>query len=451
MSTHSIESIPPASGFPKRLLLVDDDVATLGTLAETLSKRGYSVETAKSGVEALRTFRRNFYSVVLVDFSMPGMTGLEFVREARQVCSATAFVLLKGARDGDLPVNEDADAGIVSIIAKPWQPAELNDVLDNAQRVAEARHARRSNLDAPTIRVLLIEDDDIDARQVQRALRRGSMAFEVVETTSLAAAMEALHESSFDVVLTDLSLPDGRGLDAVVRLHRVAPHAAIIVLSGLDDPDVALLTVQSGAQDYVHKSTFDASSLMHTVRYALERKRNERELLRLAHTDQLTGLANRAMFHERLTHALARAQRDASTFGILFIDLDHFKQVNDTLGHDVGDMLLQTVADRLRSSVREHDTVARLRGDEFAVLVDTGAPKDAIHGVARRIVNAMAEPIRLNEKQLTVTSSVGLAVYPEAGLSTEVLLRSADLAMYDAKHNGKNRYETAASIETPPT
>jgi diguanylate cyclase (GGDEF)-like protein/PAS domain S-box-containing protein len=176
-----------------------------------------------------------------------------------------------------------------------------------------------------------------------------------------------------------------------------------------------------------------------TLRDVTERRQLERELTHQAFHDSLTGLANRVLFTDRLEHALARGARDGSVVGVLFIDLDDFKVVNDTLGHAVGDQLLVAVAERISSALRADDTAARLGGDEFAALIENVRQPDAVEQTAERILAALAEPVMLDGEALYAVASIGLTTTPEAGTADE-LLRQADLALYVAKGAGKGRW-----------
>ncbi|GGL06203.1 putative bifunctional diguanylate cyclase/phosphodiesterase [Mangrovihabitans endophyticus] len=181
------------------------------------------------------------------------------------------------------------------------------------------------------------------------------------------------------------------------------------------------------------------AGLVVTLRDVTERRRLERELTHQAFHDSLTGLANRVLFTDRLEHALARAARDGSVVGVLFIDLDDFKIVNDTLGHAVGDELLMAVADRIGGALRADDTAARLGGDEFAALVENVQDPGAVEETATRILAALAEPIVVDGEELHAVASIGITTTPEANTATE-LLRQADLALYVAKGAGKGQW-----------
>jgi diguanylate cyclase len=164
------------------------------------------------------------------------------------------------------------------------------------------------------------------------------------------------------------------------------------------------------------------------------------ELDHLASHDPLTGLPNRRVFLDRLEHALTRAQRGESRLAILFIDLDHFKEINDSLGHAVGDVMLLAVADRMRNTVRAADTVARLGGDEFIILVEDIESLDSVAMVARKIIESLAHPVWYQNHPLAVGASIGIAIYPQDGTRTTEVIASADQAMYHAKLSGRNRY-----------
>ena len=171
-----------------------------------------------------------------------------------------------------------------------------------------------------------------------------------------------------------------------------------------------------------------------------ERKKVEKQLVQVARYDSVTGLANRTLFREVLIRGLAKTRRNHNTFALMFLDLDHFKDINDTMGHDAGDMLLKSVGDRLKGRVRGVDLVARLGGDEFAVFIDDCDPDDAAH-VAQGILDVLAPFHKLGSNEVFVSCSVGVAMCPDAGEDPESICKSADTAMYLAKTTGRNNYQ----------
>ena len=291
------------------------------------------------------------------------------------------------------------------------------------------------------LRVLLIEDDDADARLVQHMLAKtGKVAFSVRRVSRLADAVTVLDEEPFDVVLLDLSLDDARGLATIRKLQATGTQVPVVVLTGLEDEAIAIEAMQTGAQDYLVKGQGGVDTVRRAIRYAIERKKSERELAHLALHDPLTGLGNRTLYGNQLDRALARARRGGHKMAVMFLDLDRFKGINDTLGHDVGDQLLRSVADRLRHCVRESDTVARLGGDEFAAVLEGLDHTESAVVVARKAHAALQRPFSIAGHALKVTPSIGIAVYPEGGADVEALTKNADTAMYEVKEQGRNGY-----------
>ena len=194
-----------------------------------------------------------------------------------------------------------------------------------------------------------------------------------------------------------------------------------------------------------------ASAIIFLLGYRKEvaRRRFQEELAHLAYHDGLTSLANRSLFNDRLHQALARAKRHARTVAVLYLDLDAFKRVNDDDGHDVGDAVLVEVGRRLRDAVRAEDTVARMGGDEFAILMEDVEDLQSVVGVAARIVEDAARPIAMKEREVMITASLGIAYAEEGHADVEALLRDADLAMYRAKAAGKNRFVNSSDVLEP--
>jgi len=300
--------------------------------------------------------------------------------------------------------------------------------------------------------VLMVEDDPGDARLIRTLLGRTALEpLHVTVIDRVSGALDFLRRNGkVDVALLDVSLPDSRpgSLDSLTRIKAEAPDLPLILLTGIDDEELAVRAVREGAQDYLVKKGIDSGLLGRAIRYAIERQRDitarkmaEERLLHDALHDHLTGLPNRALFMDRLGMAIAHAKRRLSyTYAVLFIDLDRFKNVNDSLGHSVGDELLVAVARRLESCLRPGDTVARLGGDEFTILLDEVADVDHAVQVAQRLHREVARPFKVQGHEVFVTMSLGITLGVGGHYNRpEEVLRDADTAMYGAKTSGKAR------------
>ncbi len=293
-------------------------------------------------------------------------------------------------------------------------------------------------------RILLVEGSDPDACSVTGLIGCiEGWTSDVVRARSIADARERLSGGGFDAVLLGGGLPDGEEVDAVVAISVAVPEIPIVALTDRGGGDRGLEAVQRGAQDYLDKSKIDAAALGQALRYAIERKRAEARLVYLAHYDQLTGLANRALFYERLEQALNNAPKHRSRVAVMFLDLDRFKSINDTRGHDAGDALLQQVASRLADCVRQGETVARIGGDEFTVLLEGVRRLDDATIVAQRIINAFEAPFDVGGRKMVMSTSVGVAISADHVRTADLMLERADRAMYRAKQQGRNRFEVS--------
>jgi diguanylate cyclase (GGDEF)-like protein len=289
--------------------------------------------------------------------------------------------------------------------------------------------------------VLLIEDNPGDARLIREMLAEEETApFVLTHADRLSRGIEILAQKATDLVLLDLSLPDSHGLDTFSKVYAHSPKVPIIVLSGNDDQQLALYAVKSGAQDYLVKGKIDRELLMKAMQYSIERKRYQEELERQANYDGLTGLPNRHLFHDRLKQAVF-AQRSTKSIAVVFIDLDHFKVINDSLGHNFGDEVLRHVGERLTAAVRDGDTVARLGGDEFVLILSDQTREEVIFRTMRRLIGKVGEPMIVGDRELNITCSAGISLYPQDGPDVQTLLKNADAAMYRAKSVGRNTFQ----------
>jgi len=293
--------------------------------------------------------------------------------------------------------------------------------------------------------------ESVDLKFVVECVKRCS---EALERLAAENGREG-HSPTISAILVDLFLPDCRGIETFNRIWHAAPRIPILVLTSASEEGVAKLAVHRGAQDYLLLSRVDTYLLPKFIGNMIDGSLNaealvdEKERARalalqtsyLAQHDSLTGLPNRILLQDRLDQALAAAQRRRTRLAVLFLDIDRFKNVNDSLGHAVGDRLLQSVALRLQGCVRASDTVSRQGGDEFVILLsEVGAAHDAAV-CADKIQSVFAEPHHVAETALYVTFSIGIVMYPEDGADAATLLQNAEFAMYQAKSHGRNCHQ----------
>jgi diguanylate cyclase (GGDEF)-like protein len=298
------------------------------------------------------------------------------------------------------------------------------------------------------IRVLLVEDDPTHQDRLRRTIEEAESAkFEVDHASDVEQALAKLRDGVYDVMLLDLTLSEGDGLGTLERAKVAAASVPIIALASDDDSAQAIGAVRMGAQDCLDKGV-EPRQLIRILRHAVERHQlldelhvaRQREHFVATH-DSLTGLPNRFALEDHLKRALAYAERYDKQVAVMFLDLDRFKNINDTMGHHVGDRLLQLAAERMRGLVRKSDMLARLGGDEFILLLQGIDHDYAPAKVAENILSRMLAPYELLDQNYRVTGSIGIAVSPRDGASAAELIRNADTAMYQAKAQGGDCYQ----------
>ncbi|HWO14788.1 MAG TPA: response regulator, partial [Polyangiaceae bacterium] len=279
---------------PPRLLFVDDD-AMIGRVFERLVTRlGYAVDVASGFRDAVRRTTLHQYEVIATALTMSGTGGIELVERLAPRAASTVFLLVTGSVELQAYHSKEADRRIAGVIGKPFDPAQIKQVLEGAFAMSARRRVGRTAAEAVS-RTLLVEDDLADARLLSDALEALDGA-KVEHVRRLSEAVRRLHEQRFDTIVTDSSLPDARGLDVVTRLRTSAADASLIVCSASSDDALELQLIDLGAHDVLQKSALTHASVARVVRFARVRRSAERRLARLAFYDALTGLANRALF-----------------------------------------------------------------------------------------------------------------------------------------------------------
>ncbi len=436
----------PESGRPPRILIADDASMIRVMGRDALEECGFEVIEAEDGAAAVSAFEEEAPDLVLLDVEMPRLDGFG---ACERICSQQRDrhvpVVMMTSRDDLQSIHRAYEAGATDFVTKP-----VNWVI--------VSHRLRYMLRAGALRDRLQRSEERLA-WAQRVASLGNWECDL-------ASGELTGSRELRRILGFRSQSDPLTLEAM--LGRVHPEDRELLRGAIDQTVLEgrplridhRITLPDGGVRYVH---LQAEALSgdgdRAVRIAgvaqdiTRRKRAEAEIRFLAYHDSLTRLANRRLFKEHLKRSLARARRRRGCAALLFIDLDHFKRINDTLGHSMGDLLLQRVADRLAKCIRETDcisrnqseetdsNVSRFGGDEFIILLDQVADADAAGSVAQRVLDVLAPPMVLHDQEVVISASIGIAIAPRDGESVDGLLRRADAAMYHAKESGRNNYQ----------
>jgi diguanylate cyclase (GGDEF)-like protein/PAS domain S-box-containing protein len=425
-----------------KILLAGVDLAFVARLRPVLSLSGCAVIIASDGPEALDRFRTDRVDLILLEMEMPHMSGLEITAKIR---------------------------AIEAMQELPWTPIMIltaPDSLENSVTVIEAGVddfvSKAAPDDVLKAKILAMVRTSTARRQLETAngmlkniLNSVSDGIHVLDMNGVIIAENAASSIMFGWEDAD-SLVGRSGHDAVHH-H----HADNSIFPVEDCPIHA--TLSDGKYRHVQDDVFwrragtcfpveykcaplrDKAGNMHGVtvvfRDISERKKAEQQIVYLTQHCPLTDLPNRLLFGDRLKQAILTAKRSRTKFGLLFVDIDGFKPVNDRYGHAIGDMLLQRIGKRMKQCIRESDTIARIGGDEFvAILPDVNEAEDAI-SIAEKLRQSIEEPFAVENCILEVSASIGVALYPDDGLDEETLQVNADRAMYKAKKRGGNAVE----------
>lgn len=472
------------------ILIVDDTAANLIVMVDYLGSHGFSLVVAQDAEEAIDRARFAQPDLILLDVMMPGMNGFETCRRPKQNDETRQIpVIFMTAMSDPTDKISGFNAGGVDYITKPFQ---LEEVLARVNTHL-ALQAMQRQLAVQNLRLR----EEVSVRErAERALQRARDGLEVrVEqrTAELARANTHLQSEMIERTRMQEVL-----LEREARIRRLIESNIIGIFfwngdGAIEDANEAFLQIvgysrdelQSGrlhwsemtpeqfhaadnqALDELHRTgacaqyekefvrkdgsqvpvliagAFFEGSRSHGLAFVLDltaRKQAEERIRFMAHHDALTGLPNRQLLQDRVSQAIALGRRTGTQLALLFIDLDDFKRINDSLGHEVGDCLLQMVAQRLKACLREGDSIARLGGDEFVLTVSLIDGNDAAL-VARKTLDMLKLPFMVNGHELHVTGSIGISVYPVDGADVETLMRTADAAMYHAKENGSSNYQ----------
>ncbi|MEG2032663.1 MAG: EAL domain-containing protein, partial [Janthinobacterium sp.] len=431
------------------VLVADDDPVMRLLMRQMLTQVGLDVIEAEDGVQALASYKHSGPDLVMLDVDMPALDGFAVCREIRrQEVDGTVPIIMVTGGDELEAVTRAYEVGATDFISKPINWPILGHRVLYVLRASDAI-ARLRIADAHNRAVLAAIPDTFF-----RLNREGFyLDYEQGHDASAGFSIENCVGSHIrDVLPPEIA---ARLLD---QAHTV------LATQHIRSVDYTLTYEDSTRHFEARLVATGADEVLGLVRDISERKRTEEQIRRLAYCDSLTGIPNRQAFLETLERELLRSKEHDKKFAVLFMDLDAFKRINDTLGHDVGDHLLKVVSERLRETIRPSDLVlraeyeldgvsggsnlARLGGDEFTILIpDLERVEDALN-VAHRVKEAMRRPFMIESHEIFVTASIGISLYPEDGEDCNSLLKYADTAMYHAKNCGKNNAKLYSSSLT---
>jgi len=412
------------------VLVADDDATHRKVIQKVLEESGFRVVTAPNGKEAIDQVAKFNPDVVLLDVEMPEMDGFsvcEIIRARKTDREIPIFIIT--SRDDEESVERAYKLGATDFLTKPIALPVLPHRIRYILRTYTSLNDLRGLIRAVPDLIFIVNKDG----EVQQGLS-GTDAVHTQQIKALSTASEINFYPCEN---------DDRATHCIKRaLETGKPQVYEHILEAFD----------------IHLETRfvprDKTSVLAIVRDITERKNSEARIFNLAYYDELTELPNRQLFSQSLERTIAIAQRDGQQFAVLFVDLDRFKRINDTLGHSVGDELLKEVARRLESCTRSTDSVARidaaedsgiklarLGGDEFVIKLYGIDDDKTVSAIASRIISVLTPPFNCGGHQFVVTPSIGIALYPQDGETGEELLMNADSAMYRAKNFGRNNYK----------
>jgi diguanylate cyclase (GGDEF)-like protein/PAS domain S-box-containing protein len=425
-----VGSAPPGSGgrLVAPILLVDDNVEKRLSIEASLAPLGYEIVSVVSGEAALHAVMERTFAVILLDVQMPVMDGYETARliRLRRECEFTPIIFITAHGDDEAQSPIAYASGAVDFMVGTIVPGVLRAKVSIFVELFLKSLELESSLEDVTSLSEQFRDSEAHLRAVLHNIADG------IVTLSDDGLVESFNSAATRLFgYTEREAIGQRFAGMISPPRPVGPTSTEVGAEG---------TRKDGSRFPVEQSLSHVRLGSRTVHIVCLHDVSEREayieaLKHQALHDALTGLPNRVLFRERLSHALSRSARTREPLAILIVDLDDFKHVNDTLGHQNGDRVLRLVADRIVACLRDSDTVSRLSGDEFAILPLEGTDLSAAATVAWKVQAALDAPLVIGEHSIQLTASIGMALVPEHGDNIDDLMRRADLAMYDAKRH----------------
>ncbi|ADC72090.1 MULTISPECIES: EAL domain-containing protein [unclassified Thioalkalivibrio] len=429
----------PGTPQTPRILVVDDDPRLLESVRQLLELQTFNVETAPGGGSAIEALRRDPPDLLLLDLCMPELGGRDVLRFIQAAGLAVPVVVISGNTSVDDVAGALRD-GASDYLKKPYQPDELLATVRNAlhkKDLEDANRHMRARLERSERLHRLIVNNSPDIVFILDRDGRFRFVNSRVHELLGYSRQDLLDTRVLDLVETDDHEKAEYFFEQAGRSHA---HIRSVELA-LKPREMARTRRYFEVAVWPTAASDDTGETLvyGTARDITDRKESEAFINFQAYHDLLTRLPNRALFRDRVDVAIAQAQRQGHPLAVMFIDLNRFKVINDSLGHTIGDRLLQAVAQRLLGCIRKGDTLSRFGGDEFTLLLPQISRQEAAVDVAEKILESLNEPFHLGgDHELYVGASIGIAIYPEGGDTLETLIRHADIAMYREKNTGKN-------------
>jgi diguanylate cyclase (GGDEF)-like protein/PAS domain S-box-containing protein len=433
-----------------RVLVVDDEPRLCRSLEQLLRLCGYAATVAEGGKKAIALLDAQRFDLMLLDLQMPDLSGHQVMEHVTRNALDIAVIVVSGDTSFD-QATRVLRAGAQDFLRKPYVPDELlrsvENVLGKRRMEAENRHMQQRLMASDQLHRFIVNNSPDIIYMLDEA-GRFSFVNDRIETL-LGYAKDELIGQHYTMVVYPEDLDKACYAFNERRTGSRATQSAelrLMVKGGEAHPrffETRSLTIELNAMGVYAEGEGGARSFVGTygvARDITERKKAEELINFQLYHDLLTKLPNRALFQDRLGLAIAQARRNHQKVAVMFLDLDRFKMVNDSLGHLAGDRLLQAVGGRLKDCLREGDTLARVGGDEFNLLVPELASKEDAEGIAEKILDGLRTPVEVDGHEIFVSLSIGIALYPNDGDSLETLIRHADMAMHHIKGSGKNDY-----------
>ena len=422
------------------ILVVDDKKENLLAMQQALATLDADLVLVSSGQEALEHALQRHFAVILLDVQMPIMDGFETAQllRANHETTSIPIIFITAAYQSECYANQAYDIGVVDYLYKPVDRKTLLSKV-NTFLLLEEQRAKLVSLSES-----LKEANERQALLLEHA-GEGIIGINAdgLITFLNPRARNLLHAKKSELLHRDIcTLFHDVDLKKHLAEWRKGTKAELSVKQqqcSIQKSDGGVLSIELSMSP-VLGSKYQLRGGVLLFQDITERKKEEEKLLHEAHHDSLTGLANRILLHEFLSTSVMHEEHKMRRLGVLFLDLDKFKEVNDILGHEAGDQLLQQVAQRLRKCVRYSDLVARLGGDEFVIVLDKIDDNNDASIVAKKIVQSLTQPFHIESRVITTGVSIGIAIYPDVASSSEAMLKAADFAMYQAKEQGGNSF-----------